>query len=105
MPGAEIYLALSRGTIDAGEFSVPECDWSMGFHEVTKYWVLPGWHQPGPASGVMINKKAFDYIDPEVAVMLPTAPPYQGKTWIPNVEWWVDRDQEIQERWKAWVLK
>jgi putative spermidine/putrescine transport system substrate-binding protein len=52
-----------------------------------------------------INKKAFDYIDPEVAAMLPTAPPYQGKTWIPNVEWWVDRDQEIQERWKAWVLK
>jgi TRAP-type mannitol/chloroaromatic compound transport system substrate-binding protein len=60
MPGAEIYLALSRGTIDAGEFSVPECDWSMGFQEVSKYWVLPGWHQPGPVSGVMINKKAFD---------------------------------------------
>jgi TRAP-type mannitol/chloroaromatic compound transport system substrate-binding protein len=60
MPGSEIYLALSRGTIDAGEFSVPECDWSMGFQEVSKYWVLPGWHQPGPVSGVLINKKAFD---------------------------------------------
>jgi len=60
MPGAEIYMALQRGTIDAGEFSVPECDWSMGFQEVTKYWILPGWHQPGPVSGVMINKKAFD---------------------------------------------
>lgn len=52
-----------------------------------------------------INKKAFDHIKPEVAAMLPTAPQYQGKTWIPNVEWWVDRDQEIQERWKAWLLK
>ncbi len=60
MPGSEIYLALSRGTIDAGEFSVPECDWSMGFQEVSKYWVLPGWHQPGPVSGVIINKKAHD---------------------------------------------
>lgn len=60
MPGSEIYLALSRGTIDAGEFSVPECDWSMGFQEVSKFWVLPGWHQPGPVSGVMINKRAFD---------------------------------------------
>jgi TRAP-type mannitol/chloroaromatic compound transport system substrate-binding protein len=60
MPGAEIYLALSRGTIDAAEFSVPECDWAMGFQEVTKFWVLPGWHQPGPISGVMINKAAFN---------------------------------------------
>ncbi len=52
-----------------------------------------------------INTKAFDYIKPEVAALLPTAPQYQGKTWIPNAEWWVDRDQEIQERWKAWMLK
>ncbi|MBN1827770.1 MAG: TRAP transporter substrate-binding protein DctP, partial [Deltaproteobacteria bacterium] len=60
MPGAEIYMALQRGTIDAGEFSVPECDWSMGFQEVTKYWILPGWHQPGPIGGMMINKKSHD---------------------------------------------
>jgi TRAP-type mannitol/chloroaromatic compound transport system substrate-binding protein len=60
LPGAEIYMALQRGTIDAGEFSVPECDWSMGFQEVTKYWILPGWHQPGPVSGVMINKRSYD---------------------------------------------
>lgn len=63
MPGAEIYMALQRGTIDAGEFSVPECDWSMGFQEVTKYWILPGWHQPGPVSGVMINKKSWDKLE------------------------------------------
>lgn len=52
-----------------------------------------------------INNKAFDYIKPEVAAMLPTAPQYQANTWIPNAEWWVDRDQEIQERWKSWILK
>lgn len=63
MPGAEIYMALQRGTIDAGEFSVPECDWSMGFQEVTKYWILPGWHQPGPVSGVMINKRSWDKLE------------------------------------------
>lgn len=73
MPGAEIYLALSRGTIDAGEFSVPECDWSMGFHEVTKYWVLPGWHQPGPVSGVMINKKAYDELPDRIKFMFKEA--------------------------------
>jgi hypothetical protein len=54
MPGSEIYLALSRGTIDAAEFSVPGVDWSMGFQEVTKYWVLPG-GTTGPGLRVMIN--------------------------------------------------
>jgi TRAP-type mannitol/chloroaromatic compound transport system substrate-binding protein len=73
MPGAEVYLALSRGTIDAGEFSVPECDWSMGFQEVSKYWVLPGWHQPGPVSGVMINKKAFDKLPDRIKFMFKEA--------------------------------
>jgi TRAP-type mannitol/chloroaromatic compound transport system substrate-binding protein len=73
MPGSEIYLALSRGTIDAGEFSVPECDWSMGFQEVSKYWVLPGWHQPGPVSGVMINKKAFDKLSDRIKFMFKEA--------------------------------
>lgn len=73
MPGAEIYLALSRGTIDAGEFSAPECDWAMGFQEVTKYWVLPGWHQPGPVSGVMINKKAFEALPDRIQFMFKEA--------------------------------
>jgi TRAP-type mannitol/chloroaromatic compound transport system substrate-binding protein len=73
MPGAEIYLALSRGTIDAAEFSVPECDWAMGFQEVTKYWVLPGWHQPGPVSGVMINKAAFNKLPDRTKFMFKEA--------------------------------
>jgi TRAP-type mannitol/chloroaromatic compound transport system substrate-binding protein len=73
MPGAEIYLALSRGTIDAGEFSVPECDWAMGFQEVTKYWVLPGWHQPGPVSGLMISKKSWDKLSDRVKFMFKEA--------------------------------
>jgi len=73
MPGAEIYLALSRGTIDAGEFSVPECDWAMGFQEVSKFWVLPGWHQPGPVSGVMISKKSFDKLSDRVKFMFKEA--------------------------------
>ncbi len=60
MPGGEVYMAIQRGTIDAGEFSVPEVDWHMGFQEITEYWVLPGWHQPGPVWGVLINKNTWD---------------------------------------------
>jgi TRAP-type mannitol/chloroaromatic compound transport system substrate-binding protein len=59
MPGADIYLSLDRGVVDGAEFSVPECDWNMAFQEISKYSVVPGWHQPGPISGVMINKDSF----------------------------------------------
>lgn len=73
MPGAEIYMALQRGTIDAGEFSVPECDWSMGFQEVSDYWVLPGWHQPGPVSGAMINMDAYKALPDRIQFMFKEA--------------------------------
>jgi len=73
MPGGEIYLALSRGTIDGAEYSVPEVDWSLGFQEITKYWVLPGWHQPGPVSGVMVNKKSYNKLPERIKFMFKEA--------------------------------
>ena len=73
MPGGEIYLALSRGTIDGAEYSVPEVDWSLGFQEITKYWVLPGWHQPGPTHGVMVNKRSYEKLPDRVQFMFKEA--------------------------------
>jgi putative spermidine/putrescine transport system substrate-binding protein len=52
-----------------------------------------------------INKKAFDYMPKEVADRVPSSPAYRGKTWMPKAEWWVERDKEITERWKSWLLK
>lgn len=62
-PGGEVYAALDRGVLDGAEFSVPVVDWTMGLAEVTDYVVKPGWHQPGPISGIMINKDAYDQLD------------------------------------------
>lgn len=73
MPGADIYLSLDRGVIDGAEFSVPECDWSMAFQEVTKYLVVPGWHQPGPVSGVMINKDSYEALPDHVKYLFKEA--------------------------------
>ena len=66
MAGGEIYQALQKGVLDAAEFNTPNVDWGMGFGEVTKYWASPGWHQPASLLGVMINKKAWDDLGPEL---------------------------------------
>ena len=51
-----------------------------------------------------INKKAFELMPKEVADRVPTSPNYEGMTWMPKGEWWIDRDKEITERWKSWIL-
>lgn len=66
MSGQEIYQAMQKGTIDGAEFSSPSSDWGMGFGEVSKYWAVPGWHQPASIMGVMINKEAWDSLDPDL---------------------------------------
>ncbi len=60
LPGADVYLSLDRGVVDGAEFAGPEVDWSMAFQDISKYSVVPGWHQPGPISGVMINKDSYE---------------------------------------------
>ncbi|SDF53134.1 TRAP-type mannitol/chloroaromatic compound transport system, substrate-binding protein [Limimonas halophila] len=55
MPGGELYQALQQGTIDATEFSMPAIDQNLGFNEVVKYNLFPGWHQPFTAQYMLIN--------------------------------------------------
>ena len=56
----ELYEALMRGTIDAAEYSGPGNDLDMNIQEVTKYWLVPGWHQTSSVYGVMVNKAAYE---------------------------------------------
>ena len=60
LPGGEIYLALERGVIDACEFSSPAVNLPMGFHEITKYVIEPGVHQPACQFDMFINMKAWN---------------------------------------------
>ncbi len=73
LPGADIYLSVDRGVVDGAEFGVPETDWSMAFQEITKYSVVPGWHQPGPISGVMINKDSYEKLPDHIKYMFKEA--------------------------------
>lgn len=65
LAGGEVYQAIERGVIDAGEFSTPGVDFKAGFAEVADYWATPGWHQSASVFGVMINQDAWDALSEE----------------------------------------
>jgi TRAP-type mannitol/chloroaromatic compound transport system substrate-binding protein len=58
--GGELYTHLERGIIDAAEWIGPYHDYLMGFHEISKYYYAPGWHEPGTAFEFIVNKTIFD---------------------------------------------
>ncbi|KIX14204.1 TRAP transporter substrate-binding protein [Dethiosulfatarculus sandiegensis] len=70
LPGSEIYLGLERGIIDACEFSSPAVDLPMGFHEVTKYVIEPGAHQPSCQFDIFINKKKWDALPEDLKAIV-----------------------------------
>lgn len=70
LPGGEIYLALERGIIDACEFSSPAVNLPMGFHEITKYVIEPGVHQPSCQFDIFINKQAFDKLPDDLKAIV-----------------------------------
>ncbi len=73
LPGPEIYLALERGVIDACEFSTPAANIPSGFHEITKYVIEPGVHQPSCQFDVVINKKKWDELPEDLKIIVETA--------------------------------
>lgn len=63
LPGAEIYQALEKGAIDATEFSLPEVDQKLGFHQIVKNNYFPGWHQTFTTMHLIVNKEIWDGLD------------------------------------------
>ena len=54
----------------------------------------------GPA-----NKKAYDFIKKEKAVLLPTYPENYAKAAIMNGEWYGKYEEEVERRWEAWKMQ
>ncbi len=59
LPGGEIFQALQSGTIDATEWVSPYNDLAFGFHKIARYYYWPGWHEPGTAMELIVNRKAY----------------------------------------------
>jgi len=60
LPGAEIYQALEKGTIDAAEWVGPYDDLKLGFNKVAPHYYYPGWWEGGPQLSLYVNQKAYD---------------------------------------------
>jgi len=81
LPGSEVIPSLERGVIDAGEFSMPAIDINMGFHEVCKYLIIPGIHQPSSMDETLVNQKVWDSLPEDLQHILWTAAE-QSSLWI-----------------------
>lgn len=62
IPGAETFPALERGLIDALEWGSLSVNKRAGFHDIAKYIIFPGLHQPTVLYECMFNKKAWERI-------------------------------------------
>jgi len=79
-PATELYTNLERGIIDATEWIGPYHDYTMGFHNVAKYYYYPGWHEPGPMLEVFVNKEQFEELPKDLQEIIRTAA-YRLSVW------------------------
>lgn len=63
VPGAEIVQSLRSGAIDACEWIGPWLDTAMGLHQAASYYYYPGWHEPGTALTLGINRRVWESFD------------------------------------------
>jgi len=60
IPGADIYPALERGTIDGAEWIGPYDDERLGLQKVAPYYYYPGWWEGGTTIHLFINLDAWN---------------------------------------------
>jgi TRAP-type mannitol/chloroaromatic compound transport system substrate-binding protein len=63
LPGGEIVAALKSGAIDASEWVGPWQDMAMGLHHAAGYYYYPGFHEPGTAQTLGINRRVWESFD------------------------------------------
>jgi len=55
IPGADIYPALEKGTIDAAEWVGPYDDEKLGFYRVAPHYYFPGWWEGSSCISFIVN--------------------------------------------------
>ena len=63
-PG-EIAPALLSGAVDGAEWVGPWNDMAMGLYRAARYYYMPGFHEPGTAGEVLVNKRVYENLSPD----------------------------------------
>ncbi|MFD1329201.1 TRAP transporter substrate-binding protein DctP [Mycoplana ramosa] len=83
VPAGETYTLLQRKGVDAVEWAPPSANLSEGFHQVAKYIVVPGVHQPSFLWEVVTTKETWDKLPDDLKAKLEAAAKlttYEGLT-------------------------
>ena len=80
LPGGQIYENLVSGAIDATEWVGPWNDYFMKFYEAAKYYYYPGYHEPGTALVVGINRKFWDSLSKSDQMLVRAAAEQENST-------------------------
>ena len=73
LSGGEIYQALQSGNIDATEWVGPWNDLAFGFYREAPYYYGPGFHEPGAALGMGMNRQVWDELSSDKQAIIRTA--------------------------------
>ena len=73
IPGGEILPAAERGVIDAAEWCCPAEDIKLGFQNVWKYYYMPSMHEMTEAGDLVISKKVWDSLSPDLQEVIKIA--------------------------------
>ena len=73
MKTADVYPALEKGVIDLADRGGLKANWDAGIQEVTKYIILPGWHQPATATSYVANLDAWNKLPADLKAILEAA--------------------------------
>lgn len=73
LPPTDIFSALQSGTIDAAEWVGPWNDLAFGLYKVVKNYYMPGFHEPGPALEVMVNKEKYTALPEDLQAIVKEA--------------------------------
>jgi TRAP-type mannitol/chloroaromatic compound transport system substrate-binding protein len=73
LPGGEIYTAMDTGVIDGAEWGVLNMNYDLGVHEVAKYFIHPGFHQPTGATEFAVRMEVWKALPPDLQATVEAA--------------------------------
>jgi TRAP-type mannitol/chloroaromatic compound transport system substrate-binding protein len=76
LAGGDIYPALERGTIDAGEWVGAYDDEKLGFQRVAPFYYYPGWQEGSSVLHLMINQAKWNELPAGYKAILEAAAAY-----------------------------